>query len=161
MLGRSVLFSGRQGSSNGSPSLGEKRSAAYRGGASLSRLVPRPRQPPHANPVAARRSGGRFCGVDQWPDLRCPPRVRTTLRLDLGSTRNERRVRRDHVDGVARDCRRKAPRPQSAFRAGRCTARGVICSERSSFRSSSLGFANTPQYLASTCRPNRRTSRHI
>ena len=27
-----------------------------------------------ANPVAARPCGGRICSVDQWPDLRCPPR---------------------------------------------------------------------------------------
>ena len=27
------------------------------------------------NCSAAFRSGGRFCGVDQWLDLRCPPRV--------------------------------------------------------------------------------------
>ncbi len=29
---------------------------------------------PTRKPAAARRRGGRFCSVDQWPDLRCPPR---------------------------------------------------------------------------------------
>jgi len=27
--------------------------------------------------LSARRRGGRFCAVDQWPDLRCPPRGAT------------------------------------------------------------------------------------